>query len=156
MSVLLIVLIVCGAIVLFFGLFGLIFRLQKKRAGEVLARFKGRKVFGVTSGANFFGRQSAGMAQVRGNGVLVLAEGELYFEMLAPKKSLSIPFTALRSVETVRSFLGKTRGRSLLKVDFENDQGEPDAAAWLIGKHKHWKDALQKVIEMEGKNRGGN
>jgi len=140
----------------FFILFVLISRLQKKRAGEVLAKFKGRKIFGVTSSANFFGRQSAGLAQVRGNGVLVLADGELYFEMWTPKKSLSIPFSAIKSVETVRSFLGKTKGRSLLKLDFENDQGEPDAAAWLIGKHKHWKDALEKVIQMEGKNQAGS
>lgn len=143
-------LIVGGVAGLLAVVFLLVFWLQKKRAGEVLARFQGQKVYGVTSNANFFGQESLGPAQVRGNGVLVLVEGELYYEMWAPRRSLRIPFSSLRSVETVGRFLGKTKGRPLLKVTFVNEHGASDAAAWLIGRHEHWRAALEKVIAGAG------
>ncbi len=46
--------------------------IQTKRAKEVLDKFRDRKILGVTSNANFFGQESQGLTQIRGNGVLVL------------------------------------------------------------------------------------
>lgn len=125
-------------------------RFGARRAHEVVSQFKGKTIHGVTSSANFFGQQSKGAAQARGNGVLVLVDDELYFQMWAPKRELRIPFTALRGVEQVKSFLGKTKFVPLLKVDFENDQGEADAAAWLVKDLPQWKSGLEKIIQGQG------
>jgi hypothetical protein len=104
-------------------------KLAGQKAQEVLKKFEGRKVYGVHSSANYFGQESLGMGQARGNGVLVLAEGELYFQMWAPKKEISIKFSDITGVETPKSHLGKTKGRKLLKVLFKNEQGQADSAA---------------------------
>jgi hypothetical protein len=134
-------------VVLLLILFKFVRGLQSKRAAEVMAKFEGRKVYGVTSNANFFGQESKGRGQVRGNGVLVLAEGELYFEMWTPKRSLRIPFAFIQGVEQARSHLGKRRsGPPLLKVLFTNEKGQPDSAAWQLGKFEEWKSSIEKAL----------
>ena len=125
-------------------------RFGARRAHEVVSQFEGKTIHGVTSNANFFGQQSKGLGQVRGNGVLVLTEDELYFQLWAPKRELKIPYAALRGVEVVKSFLGKTKFKPLLKVDFENDQGEADAAAWLVSNLDQWKSGLEKIVADRG------
>ena len=51
-----------------------------------MEKFKDEKVLGAFGSENFFGQESLGLGQIRGNGVLVLTEKELYFEMWHPKK----------------------------------------------------------------------
>lgn len=92
--------------------------------------------------ANFFGVRSGGMKQVRGNGILILTRDRLYFRMLLPKRELTIPLDTIISVGKTRSFLGKTKGRDLLQVDFTGDSGEADSAAWLVGDLQEWLTGL--------------
>lgn len=119
--------------------------LEKKKSEEALEKFKGKKVYGHTSNANFFGRQSLGVAQIRGNGVLVLSEEVLYFKMWALDKELSIPLASITGVETPKIFLGRTKMRPLLKVNFKNKDGNDDAAAWLLKNLPHWQSAIEKI-----------
>lgn len=96
--------------------------IQATRAKEVLDKFKDKKLLGVSSNANFFGQESKGLAQIRGNGVLLLTENELYFEMWVPKRELNIPLAHILKVETAKSHLKKTKLTPLLKVIFKNDR----------------------------------
>lgn len=89
--------------------------------------------------ANFFGIRSKGMAQVRGNGVLTLTDRRLHFLLWTPKREISIDLPSIRGTDTPRSFLGKTKVAPLLQVNFTNERGEEDAAAWLVGDLGAWK-----------------
>ncbi|MFH1062197.1 MAG: hypothetical protein V1747_04835 [Candidatus Omnitrophota bacterium] len=122
-------------------------KLEKKRAEEVLLKFKDKKIYGISSSANFFGQESLGMAQVRGNGVLVLTENELFFQMWAPRKELSIKNTDIREVKIPRTFLGKTKGKLLLNVLFKNKKGNVDSAAWLVNNLSDWQSAIDKIVK---------
>ncbi|MDQ7029810.1 MAG: hypothetical protein Q9O62_08555 [Ardenticatenia bacterium] len=107
-------------------------RWRSKHTEQVLRTFANKRVLAVEPNANFFGQESSGYIQVRGNGILLVTEEELYFEMWMPRRVLHIPKAALLSVGTSSSHLGKTRGSLLLKVVFQNPQGEVDSAAWLV------------------------
>jgi hypothetical protein len=122
-------------------------KLEKKRAREVLDRFKDKQIYGVSSNASFFGQESLSMTQIRGNGVLVLTENELFFQMWAPEKELGIKITDITGVEIPRTFLGKTKGKPLLKVLFKNEKGESDSAAWLVNKLSDWQTAMDKIAK---------
>lgn len=136
-----------SAVIGFFaGLFGLR-KLEKKKAEKVLARFKDKQVYGVSSNVNFFGQQSLGAAQIRGNGVLILVEGQLFFQMWAPQKELSIKFADIKGVETPKLFLGKSKNKPLLKVLFKNEKRELDSAAWFVKKLSHWQAAIEKIAK---------
>ena len=60
------------------------------------------------SGANFFGLESLGGMQLRGNGGLVLTSGCLYFCMLLPRRELKISLEEIEETSLVRSHCGKS------------------------------------------------
>ncbi len=120
--------------------------LFKKRTREIEDQFVGKNVLLTSRGANFFGQDSKRVPQIRGNGVLILTDKELFFGMWTPKKELKIPIVAIKSVENPKSFLGKSVFRTLLKITFENDQGDIDAAAWYVKDLDSWNRELERLI----------
>ncbi len=90
------------------------------------------------SDARSLGVRSAGVWQVRGSGSLALSGTELVFAQWVPDRSLRIPRTAIESVDTIGSHLGKTVGARLLRVRWRADGREdeialqvPDLDGWL-------------------------
>jgi len=126
-------------------------RFFRKRNQQVLSKFKQEHIILHSFGPNFFGQESMRYKQVRGNGVLVLTGDELYFEMYVPKKIFSFPIKSIKSVDTVKSFLGTTKFSPLSRISFINDRGQEDSAAWRLGDLDVWLTRLQQVIEMKDK-----
>lgn len=92
--------------------------------------------------ANSFGVESKGVMQLRGNGGLVLTRDELHFVPLAGGTEVRFPLRAIRSVGTVRSHLGKTIGRSLLKIEWQ-DADRVDAIALHVRDVQRWVQRLE-------------
>ncbi len=95
---------------------------------------------------SFLGQLSSGRAQFMGNGLLALTREGLGFRMLLPHKYIFIPLDRVRQVSQVKSFLGRTRGGALLRVDFAGDQGSDDACAWLVPSLDWWVNALNSLL----------
>lgn len=119
---------------------------MKKRIKEILAKFEGQEIRKKAHSANFFGQESKGRGQWRGNGVLILTTEELFFEMWLPKRILRIPLSSIQKIETVKAHLGKTRFKPLLKVVFTNEAGEQDSGAWLVRDLQDWIVTLNLII----------
>lgn len=111
------------------------------RANAISKKFPNARL--IVPGVNFYGQESKGKMQMRGNGTLVLTEEELYFEQLVPRREYRIPLSAVQGVETPSSFLGKTNFRPLLKVVFKNEGGQTDAMGWIVPDV----EGAQQVIE---------
>ncbi len=101
----------------------------RNRINEITEKFKDKKVLISSSSANFFGQESLRKNQIGGNGVLILTEKDLIFEMWIPKKKLIIPLNSIIKIITPKSHLGKIKFRSLLKVIFKNEKNESDSVA---------------------------
>src|SRR5512147_2315477 len=118
-----VILIVGGTLLVIAVILGIVFsqlrRVGKARGEAARQRFPNARA--IVAGANFFGQQSHGVTQLRGNGTLVITDSEVYFEMWLPRRELTIPLSAVQGSETVRGFLGKTVGRPLLKINFLNN-----------------------------------
>ena len=95
--------------------------------------------------ANYFGRESLGGFQLRGNGVLVLTDTSLEFLMLWPRRHFRIPLADITGVAIVRSHCGKTIGRDLLKVFFQSAE-QADAMAWFVPEAQSWKNHLDAAV----------
>ncbi|MEJ2294342.1 MAG: hypothetical protein P8Y23_06185 [Candidatus Lokiarchaeota archaeon] len=126
--------------------------LFKKRTREIEEQFAGKNVLLTSRGANFFGQESKGVNQIRGNGVLILTDKELYFGMWTPKKDLKVPIVAIKDVENPKSFLNKSIFRRLLKITFENDISEIDTAAWYVKALDIWTRELERLIRNTKRN----
>ncbi len=94
--------------------------------------------------ANYFGIESAGGRQLRGNGLLAASEDTLIFIRWYARGELLIPRDRITGIERVRGFAGKTIGRQLLKVSFTTELGEPEAAAWYVHDLPAWESTLNR------------
>jgi hypothetical protein len=135
--------VLAGLIVLFTVLRLVLGHFRRKFREEIRRKFAGKQIVRESVGANFFGRSSKGVGQIRGNGALVLTPQDLYFVMFAPRREVVIPLETVTSVTTPRSHLGKTIGSKLLRVDFRTPAGE-DAAAWAVRDAESWAAAVRR------------
>lgn len=92
--------------------------------------------------ANYFGLESKGGKQVRGNGALVLTADDLWFRRIGASEALRVPRGSITGTSVVRSHAGKTVGRPLVRVAFDGPNG-PDAAAWYVADAEAWASALR-------------
>ncbi|MCK5117092.1 MAG: hypothetical protein KAR44_10860 [Candidatus Aegiribacteria sp.] len=139
---------ILGLLLLAAGLVFMLRRLLKTARVEVFAEYPEHVRILTSPMANFFGIQSRGMRQIRGNGILLLTASQIYFRMLLPGRELHVPLRSITSVETPNSFLGRTRGSKLLKVDFRNDTGGTDSVAWLVPDLEKWVEAIRGSAEL--------
>ena len=102
-----------------------------KRIQEVQKEIDGQSILYTDRSANFFGQVSRGYKQIRGNGILFITSEQILFNMWFPDKKLFIPVSSIISFKSPKSFLGKTKLSRLVQIDFYNESGYPDAAAWL-------------------------
>ena len=118
-----------------------IFRTIRTRQQEIHERFP--TAITIVPNVNFFGQESKGAMQLRGNGTFVLTRDEIFFERWLPRAEYVVPLSHIQSVETVNGFLGKTVFQPLLKVVYQNPSGQTDAIAWLVPDL----EGLKKMIE---------
>jgi hypothetical protein len=118
--------------------------LRKRLSAEVERRFGGQMVLLQALNANFFGQQSKGVGQIRGNGALVLTEDELWFLLGIPSREISIPLRDITSVSLVKSHLGKTKFRPLLRVEYLSE-GIADSVAWAVNDPEKWKATIEET-----------
>jgi len=109
-----------------------------RKSSEILSNYSEREILKKSLDANFFGLQTLGIGQLRGTGLLVLAERNIIFNLYIPKKEFRIPLKSIIRIESPKSHLGKTKSRRLLKIVFINNKGEEDSIAWDVGDLENW------------------
>ena len=131
---------VVGLALFFAVVFGGVFVVLRNtaRQKEAGARERYPNARHVDRAASFFGQESRGGTQMRGNGTLILTDSDLIFEMWVPNREFRIPLRSIQSLENPASFLGKSRFAPLLKVVYTNDQGTTDAMAWQVPDLSGW------------------
>lgn len=102
--------------------------------------------------ANFFGQESKGKGQVRGNGALILTHEALHFFLAAPRRSWEVPLSDITAISFPDSHLGKSKFQPLLKIDFILD-GEADSLAWLVTDPESWKHEILEAQKKEIKGK---
>jgi hypothetical protein len=126
--------------VFFAVIFGSVFVVLRNtaRQKEASARERYPNARQIDRAASFFGQESRGVTQMRGNGILILTDSDLIFEMWVPNTEFRIPLRSIQSLENPSSFLGKSRFTPLLKVIYTNEQGTTDAMAWQVPDLSGW------------------
>jgi len=121
-------------------------KLFKNRIKEIITKFQENEIIKVSESANYFGLESKGVKQIRGNGVLILTKEKLFFEMwVKPKTIVEIPINSIQKIESVKSHLRKSRFQKLLKVIFTNERRNLDSVAWLVRDLGDWMQFLEKI-----------
>ena len=123
----------------------------RKECRETLAkRYNSGDIICHDNRANYFGIESYKGKQIRGNGVLVLAQRELYFLRLLPRMELCIPLKRIKKVVTPSIFLGKSALKPLLKVDYQDEDGVLNSVAWYVKDLDTFKNSLKLQMKKIG------
>lgn len=102
---------------------------------------RGRTPTIIDEAALFFGLESKGPVQLRGNGCLVLIDDELVFLQWVTDRVVRVPLADVIAVDTARGHLGKRIARDLLRVRWRVDGGE-ETAAWFVHDLAAWLEPL--------------
>lgn len=141
----LIIALVLGGLILIIGIPLAVQRFLKKPLGEAVEkRYSAEQILLRDDKANCFGRTLDGVLQIRGNGVLVLVETELFFVRALPKAEFSVPLASISKMEITKSHLGKAVPYDLLKVHFDAD-GQGDSVAWYVGEPAEWIERIEAL-----------
>ena len=141
----------CLVLLVIGTLFFVLFRLLLKRIAAT--KDKLRKTLSEEGAeaeilnANCFGLASLGVGQMRGNGSWAMSESRILFYFWVGGRQVEIPIAKITAVNIEKAFLGKTVGRSLLAVDFENAQGKADRCCWLLPEPEELRKKIQSMIK---------
>ena len=122
-----------------------LWKIFSKRINEIMQKYSKQGVR-MKGNANFFGIESHGVMQIRGNGFLLLTNTDLVFGMFRPTRDFLIPLAKIEKIELAESHLTKTVFQPLLKVYFTNEEGDADSVAWWLANPREWKNVLEKCI----------
>ena len=131
--------------VVFGGALWILGRMARQKEAGARQRYPRALIIDRT--ASFFGQESRGATQMRGNGTLILTDSELIFEMWAPSSTFRIPLQAIQRIENPTSFLGKTRFGPLLKVQYVAEDATNEAMAWQVRDLDGW---VSRINEARG------
>lgn len=132
-------------IVIIVFIFAASVKIMMKSAAEDLNQRYPKAGWILKEPVNFFGVESIGMKQVRGNAILILTEKVLVCRLIAPVRWTEIRIETISGIEHPRSFLGKSKGKELLVVNFTNDKGEPDALGFLVKDPQQWATEINRL-----------
>jgi len=121
-------------------------KLFRRRINKIHEKYKNEKILIIDDISNFFGLESLGVWKIRGNGVLLLTEEELFFGMWKPEKEFSIPVSSIIEITNPKTHMHRSVNRPLLKVTFKNKKGEIDSAAWFVRELEKWNEFLNELI----------
>ncbi len=128
-------------------LLGIIFRSVRQKCAKVVrARYGGKPLRRMDLHVNYLGVRSGGLGQIRGNGVLVLTEDELWFYRAAPAREYPVPLDAIRGINMPKSFLGKSIFRPLLCVEYDTGDGATDEIGFIVRDPAAWRAAIEEVL----------
>lgn len=133
--------------VLCYLIYIIIASIKRKRAEELFTNYHKDRIIYFSKEVDFFGQKSAGRTQIRGNGSLLLTPEKLHFLRWVPKKNIIIPLDNIENIERVNSFLGKNKKVDLLKIEFSNNQGVKDSAAWLLDNMHVWEKVIKDNLD---------
>jgi hypothetical protein len=128
-----------GGIILLLVVIQLVARAAASSVRESIARrFPADAIVLQDNLVSNFGLTNKGKFQARGSGGLVLTREAIHFLPIAGSE-LTIPLSAVSEITTAKSHLGKTVGRPLLKVHFDDD-----SVAFLVNDLATWQERLEK------------
>lgn len=141
-----IILSVVGGLIVLFLILKIVFAAVRRRLGRrIRETFEHEEIIRSTVNANYFGLESLGGRQVRGNCALVLTRGILWSSLAVPRRDLPLPLSRIRRTSLVRSHCRRAILLDLLRVDF-SAAGADDAIAWYVRDARDWQTAIEAAI----------
>ena len=130
----------------FFGIIGYIALMRWRDRKWIEARFGSRPILAMSFGVNFFGNATEPGKPRRSSGFLLLFSDALFYRSRVKKIELEIPATRIARIYHDRVHKGVDLHQSLVKIDFLNEDGQKDTAAFKVPYPPQWMQAIENAL----------
>ena len=135
---------VCGVAVLLAAVYLWVLHIIDSRMKEVAGRQGPGEVLAISKEAGYLGRKPGPMAQIRGNGILVLTRSDLTIYMLKPGSEYGLPLGRVEWIGHPRFFRGKYAGRKMMVVHYCDEAGRKGSMGLWVKRPREW---ARRIIE---------
>lgn len=137
-TVIIVAVAVCGIAALMAAVYLWVLHTIDSRMTEVAGRQSPGEVLALSKEAGYLGRKPGPMAQIRGNGILVLTRSDLTIYMLKPVSEYGLPLGWVEWIGHPRFFRGKYAGRRMMVVHFRDDAGRKGSMGLWVKRPREW------------------
>ena len=137
--------------IIFFGIIAYIAFIRWQDRKSIEKRFGGQKVLAMSFGVNYFGRASEPGKPRSSSGFLLLLPDQLFYRSRSTRLELSIPGENIAHVYPDNSLKGFNLHQSVVKIDFMNESGNKDAAAFKVPYPPQWIQAIKNNLPEKAK-----
>jgi hypothetical protein len=130
----------------FFGIIGYIALMRWRDRKWIETRFGSRPILAMSFGVNFFGNATEPGKPRRSSGFLLLFSDALFYRSRVKKIELEIPATRIARIYHDRVHKGVDLHQSLVKIDFLNEDGQKDTAAFKVPYPPQWMQAIENAL----------
>jgi hypothetical protein len=130
----------------FFGIIGYIAWMRWRDRKWIDTRFGSRPILAMSFGVNFFGNANEPGKPRRSSGFLLLFSDALFYRSRVKKIELEIPATRIARIYHDRVHKGVDLRQSLVKIDFLNEHGQKDTAAFKVPYPPQWMQAIENAL----------
>jgi hypothetical protein len=131
---------------IFFGIIAYIAFIRWRDRKWIEKRFSGQKVLAMSFGVNYFGRASEPGKPSRSSGFLLLLPDRIFYRSRTSGLELSIRGENIAHVYPDNSIKGVDLHQSVVKIDFMNENGRQDSAAFKVPYPPQWIHAIENNL----------
>lgn len=133
----------------FFGIIAYIAIIRWRDRKWIERRFGDIPILAMSFGVNFFGRASDPGKPRRSSGFLLLMPDRLFYKSRMAGLELEIPGSKIAQVYPGTSIKGVSLHQSVMKIDFLNESGQKDCAAFRVPYPPQWIKAIQNHLQAD-------
>jgi hypothetical protein len=133
-------------ILIFLGYLGYIAWNRRREHRWIESRFGLDRVRMMSFGVGYFGRESQPGKVRRSTGFLLTTPDEVFFRSRKNSTEISISGANIQGIYHGSDHKGEELHHSVVKIDFIDDQGRKDCAAFKVPYPPQWISALQAAF----------
>lgn len=137
--------------IVFFTILAFMVVMRRIESSRIEKKFNGKDIVITSYGVNYFGLSSEKGRIPRSSGILVLLKDAIYYRARFTRRELLIPGKSIRALKIVETHKGKPLYQKSIAIDFINNNGNLDTAAFRIPFPAQWLGAIKKYL-LNGKN----
>ena len=133
---------------IFFGIIGYVAFIRWRDRKWIEKRFGDKKILAMSFGVNYFGRASEPGKPRKSSGFLLLLQDRLFYRSRTARLELEIIGREIARVYPDTSIKGVELHQSVMRVDFINENGRRDSAAFKVPYPPQWIQAIQHNLHL--------
>jgi hypothetical protein len=132
--------------VLFIGVMFYLVYMRQRETKRITDKFDKQDIIITSFGVNYYGLESESGGPLRSAGALVLLKGGIYYRARFAKRELFVPGSSITYIGVSNVHKGKDLHQSVVVLQFLNQDGREDRAAFRMPYPAQWVAAIKSNL----------